>query len=64
MYKSNELAIPDAVFTMQNVLPISGARAHTVSDGASAAQRLCNVMLQLDKGNGPTLGETSTIRII
>ena len=28
-----------AVFTMQNVLPRSGARAYTVSDDASADQR-------------------------
>ena len=31
-----------AVFTMQNVLPRSGARAYTVSDDASADQRYCN----------------------
>ena len=39
MLKSPELGIPAAVFTMQNVLPRSGARAYTVSDDASADQR-------------------------
>ena len=39
LVKSPELAIPDAVSTMQNVLPRRGARAYTVSDDASADQR-------------------------
>ena len=33
-----------AVFTIQNVLPRSGARAYTVSDDASADQRYCRLM--------------------
>ena len=42
--KSPKLSIPDAVFTKQNVLPRSGAQAHTVSDDASADQRYnCNL---------------------
>ena len=33
-----------ALFTMQNVLPISGARAYTVSDDASADQRYTHTL--------------------
>ena len=37
-----------AVFTIQNVLPRSGARAYTVSDDASADQRY---WYSLDRGD-------------